>query len=82
MTIDETITIILGLLALACYLALIYRRVHDDREGSRYLFVDVVLAVSALEVVADTIGFHALALLCQGMVMAGGVALLATYRKD
>lgn len=80
MTFDG-LTIVFALVAFTCYVLLVYRRVHDDHSGSRFLFIDLILAIAALEIIADEVGWHELAWLTQGAVMAGGVALLATYHK-
>ena len=81
MTTNEWILLGLALVSLAAFNSLIVLRIIHDEHGSRLLFLDLLLAIASAEVVADTLHLTYLALLTQGMLAAGGMALLATYRR-
>lgn len=74
----------LALLALAAFLTLAIFRIRDGGPR-RYLFLDLLLVLAALEVVADTLehfdpAWHIVAWLTRGGLTAGGFGLLLTYR--
>lgn len=82
---EHAATLVLAIVALVCYLVMALLRVRGGRGGRRLLFLDSLLAVGALEIVADTLGhdfqeWRWVATATQGALMAGGIALLLTYR--
>jgi len=83
LTAEGYVTIGLAVVALVCYVGLALCRIASDHAGSRYLFLDALLAIAALEILSDTLGWDVLAWLCQGAIMAGGIALVVTaLRRD
>lgn len=85
----------LALIGLACFAILGVAR-YRHRNGDyneRLALLDVLLAVAALEIVADRMThlgaevtawhviWEAVSVMAQGAILAGGIALLLTYQR-
>jgi len=81
MSLNDAVEIGLGFLALGCYATLFLMRVRHDRYGTRLLFVDLLLLLGAVEIVADDLHLMPASLLTRGAYLAGGVALVLTFRR-
>lgn len=87
--------VLLALVGLACFagLGIVRYRHRNGDYNSRLLFVDIVLVAAALEIVADRLSHiepagstlsvvaQATSALLQGAIMAGGMALVLSYRR-
>lgn len=86
--------ILLALIGFDCFVALgiVRYRHRNGYYNSRLLLVDVLLAVAAFEIVADRLShaefgptwravWLALSAVCQGAIVAGGMALVISYRR-
>lgn len=91
----DFLAVVLAFIGFDCFVALAISR-YKHRNGyynSRLMFVDIVLAIAAFEIVADrlahlhTLGpswvgvWQAMSAICQGALVAAGIALVMSYRR-
>lgn len=94
MTID-VVAVLMAFAGFDCFVALGVAR-YRHRNGyynSRLLLVDVLLAIAAFEIVADRLShltsdgstwrivWQIASAVCQGAIVAGGVALVMSYQR-
>lgn len=91
MTLDDALPIVFGVFAMGASIALIGLRIRLNGLHSaarrRYLFMDILILLAALEMVIDSLAdvgdeadpFRFIATLTRGMVVAGIVALLISF---
>ena len=91
----DFVAVLLAFIGFDCFVALGIAR-YRHRNGyynTRLLLVDVLLAIAALEIVADRLShlatdgtqwrivWQVISAACQGAIVAGGIALVISYRR-